>query len=378
MARNLKTDYGAVGDGTTDDTAAFQAFLTASKPGGESVVPAGTYKVTDTLLVQDTTCLHLYGEGRTGEVGAVTVRWDGPAGGSVFKLDGVRDSEFADITVRDGAHRPGTGWDYDYFRVPGPGMTVPTACRFTRLFVRNAEVGFAFMRTYKGNGELMTFDHCQVQQDVWSGSTKGFFINRPNSMGHVFHGGGVNLCGQGIHLDGGSFSAYGINFQQNVVDLFLDNPSGAITLVGVQQENSIQFLGTGASGAPMPLSVLGGRFAIAQGMTRGDVAGRYLFYGYGGPFTLENCAFAGAGANGYDELWHIQVGVHQGWNESNFLCLGCQFPGPAPLQYGNAVPGVGQPGYDPDRDTGLARAFGRGNTRNDGTGAAIPFANFDR
>lgn len=50
------TDYGTVGDGVADDTAAFQAALTAtmSNGGGSKntlIVPAGTYKITSTLTV---------------------------------------------------------------------------------------------------------------------------------------------------------------------------------------------------------------------------------------------------------------------------------------------------------------------------------------
>ena len=44
-------DYGAVGDGVTDDTAAIQATLDAlPSAGGEVIVPAGQYKVTASLI----------------------------------------------------------------------------------------------------------------------------------------------------------------------------------------------------------------------------------------------------------------------------------------------------------------------------------------
>lgn len=44
-------DYGAVGDGTTDDTAAFNAALTATPYGGTVLVPPAIYATTNTITV---------------------------------------------------------------------------------------------------------------------------------------------------------------------------------------------------------------------------------------------------------------------------------------------------------------------------------------
>jgi len=42
-------DFGAVGDGTTDDTAAIQAAINSLTTGGNVYIPTGTYKITATL-----------------------------------------------------------------------------------------------------------------------------------------------------------------------------------------------------------------------------------------------------------------------------------------------------------------------------------------
>ncbi len=67
--KNVKTDYGAVGDGVTDDTAAFQrAFSTLLNQYNSRVsvyVPSGTYLVSDRIATLETfydCCLTLQGE----------------------------------------------------------------------------------------------------------------------------------------------------------------------------------------------------------------------------------------------------------------------------------------------------------------------------
>ena len=50
------TDHGAKGDGSTDDTAAFQAALSENRV---VYVPGGTYKLSDTLVIRENCCLEL-------------------------------------------------------------------------------------------------------------------------------------------------------------------------------------------------------------------------------------------------------------------------------------------------------------------------------
>jgi parallel beta-helix repeat protein len=57
---NVK-DFGAVGDGVADDTAALQATLNAASSGGTVVIPAGRYVCNSTLNVGDRTHISGYG-----------------------------------------------------------------------------------------------------------------------------------------------------------------------------------------------------------------------------------------------------------------------------------------------------------------------------
>ena len=61
--RNISVkDYGALGDGDTDDTSSLQLAITTAEDAGVALyIPAGTYKTTATLTI--TKRLHLYGDG---------------------------------------------------------------------------------------------------------------------------------------------------------------------------------------------------------------------------------------------------------------------------------------------------------------------------
>jgi len=62
QARSVR-DYGALGDGVTDDTAAFQAAIDASEPRDTLYIPHGEYQIF-TGLTSDVTNLSLIGDGR--------------------------------------------------------------------------------------------------------------------------------------------------------------------------------------------------------------------------------------------------------------------------------------------------------------------------
>ena len=83
--KNLKTDFGAKGDGKADDTAALKTALENVKNGQVLYLPAGTYRITAPLVWENRLGVALLGEDPT----TTTIRYDGPAGEAMLTCHGV-------------------------------------------------------------------------------------------------------------------------------------------------------------------------------------------------------------------------------------------------------------------------------------------------
>src|SRR5947209_1255276 len=93
---NVKTTFGAIGDGVTDDTAALQAGITAlGSQGGVLYLPAGTYKITSKLNIYRKFGVSIQGAGK----GITVIKWAGPADQTMITANGVRYSYFRDFTL---------------------------------------------------------------------------------------------------------------------------------------------------------------------------------------------------------------------------------------------------------------------------------------
>jgi hypothetical protein len=107
-------DFGAVGDGVANDTAAIQAAIDAIPAvGGSLYFPAGTYKVTSTVNITDKT-VSIYGDGSGQDIGTTNGSYIvfhslGTANGFVF--DNVDGAYMRDIAiVADTSTRPTGGY----------------------------------------------------------------------------------------------------------------------------------------------------------------------------------------------------------------------------------------------------------------------------
>ena len=129
MIYNVK-DYGATGNGTTDDTAAIQAAVNAAHAaaGGQVYIPAGTYIVhgqssasLGAIMLYDN--VTVYGDG----MGASTVKlgdgWNGNISGIFRDKSGVANHDIGvhDLTI-DGNRANTTGHIYGWFNGVSPGL----------------------------------------------------------------------------------------------------------------------------------------------------------------------------------------------------------------------------------------------------------------
>jgi hypothetical protein len=136
--RDVRRDYGARGDGQADDTAALQQALddlTTHRQACVLYLPAGTYRLTDTL--ETVRRAHTDGQGVAvvGEDPARTIlRWDGTNGGTMFRWDAWY-SKISRLTF-EGAGRAGTAL------FQGPAFS--TYNETSDLIFRNATNGLVF------------------------------------------------------------------------------------------------------------------------------------------------------------------------------------------------------------------------------------------
>lgn len=136
--RDVKRDYGAVGDGKADDTAALQRAMDKLVKHEEACVlylPAGTYRITDTVRTVRKEHTDCQGVSIVGEDPARTViQWDGYDGGTMVGWDAWY-SKISRLTL-DGAGRADAGLVY------GPAFS--TYNETSDIVFQDLKAGLAF------------------------------------------------------------------------------------------------------------------------------------------------------------------------------------------------------------------------------------------
>ena len=104
---NVKTDFGAVGDNSTDDSAAFQLAFTN---GSDIEIPEGTYYLGNTNITVTNKAFRLKGHG----AGVSVLRWNGASGGiSISQSDDAYFTHLSDFSMHQSGVNVGTAIAYD-------------------------------------------------------------------------------------------------------------------------------------------------------------------------------------------------------------------------------------------------------------------------
>lgn len=142
-------DYGAVGDGTTDDTTAIQNAFNAVTAGGIIVIPSGTYRISAPLTMTSQTGVTIVGVGRVN--GSETGSKGSKILASGYSGDSFTFTDCSAITLRD-------------FWIHGEGQSAA-----------NAVGGIRFIRSSANNNIAHIIENVLLKEI----STQGIVVDVP-------------------------------------------------------------------------------------------------------------------------------------------------------------------------------------------------------
>lgn len=229
-ARLYVTDYGAVGDGVTDNLAAFEAAIAASPDflnaggfanGGNIYIPSGEYAFSAPLVINKS--IHLIGEG-TWSTPNVILKFPQDSNGiDVTMVDLVKPTQVKISNIRIEQVSGGTAGD-------GVTINYPVhldQCRI--LYFNNGVRISAGAGGDVGNANYSKITYCQITHNGNDGIyTEGADANALLIMGCDIS----SNTGQGVHHTSLFNSTYLANhFASNSGNAFYD-PTGSSQLIG--------------------------------------------------------------------------------------------------------------------------------------------------
>ncbi len=197
--KNVKTDYGAVGDGKADDTPAIQKAFDDLRLHKDSCVlyfPAGVYRLT--LTVKTERKAHTDGMGISiiGEDPRKTIlRWDGEKGGRMLQYDAWY-SKISRLTL-DGAGKARVALAY------GPSFS--TYNETSDMIFKDVDIG---MQMGMGNESQGQAENKVVRCQFLRCSQAGLMTVNFNSMDIWVWYCRFEDCGYGLYNSAGNFHAY--------------------------------------------------------------------------------------------------------------------------------------------------------------------------
>lgn len=254
---NVKTDFGAVGDGSHDDTQAIQtAIQTVSSTGGTVYFPPGTYSTTASLTVTNAEGVRLLGastaaskiQPSTAVAGRPVIKFENGNGCVVENIGIMGNSDGAPSSAIE-SHSSSSGYA-------------------THLTVRDVNIGspssnslvdgISYTANPDANNDAGFFENVYIYQFTHA----GYAFYHVNGEIHSIVGGQVAYGPIGIHSVGAGFRMTGTSFigvGNVVVDLV--NPPGnyfphAVLISNISTEGSNSILHTGTASVNVSISGL--------------------------------------------------------------------------------------------------------------------------
>jgi hypothetical protein len=236
---NLKTAYGAIGDGRADDTASLRRALRELGANGRSPVlflPAGRYRITDTVALEHQLGLSVIGE----DPETTSIVWDGARGGAMLLVNGVAYSRINRLTF-DGRRTASVAVEQSYDNL-APHFDSGNEYA-DDVF---ADVEFGIHGGFKGFG----FAETSIVRDRFLRNTSaGVALGNFNALDIWVWWSVFENCAVGITNDpgAGNFHVYGSVFRGSAIaDLSMQN-TGLFSVRFNYSEGSRAFFVSGPS-----------------------------------------------------------------------------------------------------------------------------------
>jgi hypothetical protein len=242
-------DYGAVGDGVADDTAAIQSAIDSLGADGATIyLQPGTYKVTSTLIADGIRGFTLIGAGRDATFLDATAA---VAGTPVIKLIDYYTNTIADLTIRGTVgDEPSAGIHSRRDQAPTSPTVGYTNQNLTVRDVRMEKVERGIHWTadtlaQDGNNDMADIIDCGVYQ----ATVAAYDIGHSNALGHRFIGGLIHTSPIAWRFAGGSAVVIGtavIEIDDVEVDVTAGTYYHPIEFNGVMSEHTADVIRTAA------------------------------------------------------------------------------------------------------------------------------------
>jgi hypothetical protein len=250
--------FGAVGNGSTDNSTAFANAITYLKSigGGNLILPMPSvgYAINSTWSLNAVHNISIIADGTSAGLNSVPIIWNGANGGNPLYINISRDNSFSNFAIIAGTGTIGIAIDIQNTGPSGSNLS-------THLIFNNIHIGAATTAVNFGgtsNNDLHTFNNVTID----GAGTYGYYIDNSQSKFINIQGGDIANKTYGIYCFNGSFQSYTTNFSQNTTDIFLNNPNDAISIISPQSESANKFLDdTGTAGGSWTINVIGGRLS---------------------------------------------------------------------------------------------------------------------